>query len=242
MINKWLLFTILFIASSFSFSQSLPPTNCIFGETIGSDSGGWYKLDLKSPKYVLRGEPASYKVEGPSGLNSDQDDALVNSQFEGSHGVITLDFWSGEGAKNISLNLMGKTFVWASHKTRCSMDEVYVQNRPIINKISFSSTNRSVVLSYEISQFSRAHIENFQPKIYVKWKEDVYGDYGASGEVTLNSLLGTITISNLKIGSGAGLFKLEARVYDGSYSTTLDIGTIRVAGIPKPPCPTCNPL
>jgi hypothetical protein len=219
----------------------LPPTNCVVGRATGSESGGWSKLELYSPQYVVAGEPAKYSVSGPELLGSDSDDAQIKSMYEGNHGVITLDFWSGEGSKDITLNTPGKTWVWAFHKTRCSTDEVYVHKKTVLNKVDFDGAARAATLSYEVFPFSRAYVENIPPKITIKWKEDVYGTYGTSAEMELDSLQGVVTLKDLKLG-GPGLYKLEARIYDGVYFTTLQIGSILVKGIPKPPCAKCKPL
>ena len=146
---------------------------------------------------------------------------------------------------NIDLNmsnapLPNPNMLPSSEWPMCSQKDVFFQNPPTINVVSYSSSGRSLSLSYTYDLYSKAGVSNSVPKIKVRYRNDIYGNSGILKEVSTTGYGGVVSMALPELP--AGIYYLKADINDGIYSKTVDVGVFRVVGVPVRPCPSCNPL
>lgn len=141
--------------------------------------------------------------------------------------------------KSITFNYRGPSWVYVydPDKKIIFCNNVYVQNRPTISKVSWSTQKKQAKVNYSVDTYSKIARQNKPRTITFRWREDTYGTEGTGATVSTSSLNGSAT-ATLSF-PGGDIYSIEAKISDGTYSASVPIGWINL-GSAQPPCDRCN--
>ncbi|MBY5922526.1 hypothetical protein [Ferrimonas balearica] len=196
-------------------------------------------LRVEVPKFVVQGE--SFRAKG------NLFDTFANVNFHNSElGYVGTDKSSIEGNAYKTMSFpetYGVGLVWVNRASgMCSAESVWVQKRPVASNGSMSQSSGKVYgsIDYAVDQYSRAVVDskkNVVVTLYIQ--SDFYGTV-SSTSVSKTASSGRVSL-NILPHQGGGLYNVWMSVRDGTYTDSLDLGTVLIRDSdPIKPCPTCN--
>ncbi|MEI5637825.1 MULTISPECIES: hypothetical protein [unclassified Pseudoalteromonas] len=226
-------------------SQSWTSLGSFLWSLTSLTTGDSFKLS--GPSYVLKGNSYRFKVD----LDFlDLNDKLRDVSFYNSeNGLLGNDRtnWDSNAYFNMDFSYTyGAALVWARSSSRCQAIPVMVQNAP---KITYATTPSitggkvSTKVSFELDQYSKAMVSNSDVRVTLTLKDELYLTSKSTSVSFSNGgmLRGSKTITATP-HRGGGIYQVKVTINDGTYSTSRNIGWVRVPGDTTPPCPQCKPL
>ncbi|MBG9993740.1 hypothetical protein I6F50_01570 [Pseudoalteromonas sp. NZS127_1] len=196
---------------------------------------------IESPKFVLQNQ--SFRVK------ANLFDTFANIRFNNSEfGYVGTDKSSIEANayRNMSFSKSyGAGLVWVNRANgMCSAESVWVQKPPqiISGDTSYNASNGQIVVNtnYKVDKYSEAaKNQNKLVRVQVNITSD---NFNTTTSKSINvSELSSIKQISILPHAGAGLYSVQATVYDGNYVASLNLGSTFVRdGTVIPPCPRCN--
>lgn len=210
-------------------------------ENAGYDSSNY----PKGNEYPLKGVSTSYSHDADWNYSGEVATFFTSSGFTGDDEYNYQDFkWRAK--ESLKFTSRGPQWVAVIDPLISAIhcNNVFIQEKPKASnpKLNVSSTNQSayVSLNYEVDSYSKAARENRDVKITFYWERN--GITNTAGTLLRSSLSGGAA-RYIQIPTVAGTYNISASVYDGTYTTTLYLGSHVEDGSDHgtiPPCPTCD--